>query len=663
MADATFLPRERLSEIDPWLKPYHDNLQARLTYTQDYIAQISQYRTDDGVPRGYEYFGLQKQSDGWLLREWLPSATKVYAIGEFSDWKDDERFALSAKDHGEWELLLPKKSLSHGSHYKLHVYWDGGDGERIPAWATYVMQDPSTKVFDAVVWDPIKKHRWLDETFIQPADPPLIYEAHIGMSSANEKVSTYKEFTKNILPRIAKAGYNTVQLMAIAEHPYYGSFGYHVSSFFAPSSRFGTPDDLRALVDAAHQYGLRVIMDIVHSHAVKNEVEGISRYDGSYDQFFHSGERGNHDQWDSRVFDYGKPEVAYFLLSNCVYWLKEFHIDGYRFDGVTSMLYTHHGLERDFSHYDAYFQDVDKDALAYLTVANELIHHVKTGALTIAEEMSGMPGIVAPMSDGGLGFDYRLSMGVPDLWIKYTQDKTDEQWNMSELVHELSQHRPEERTISYAESHDQALVGDKTLIFRLADKQMYEHMAVGDENVDIDRALALHKMIRLLTATMHHGGYLNFMGNEFGHPEWIDFPREQNEWSYKYARRQWNLADNTALKYHFLRDFDRALTDLLKLLKEPTSNAIANDNDHVICYGRGDYVLAYNFHPTKSYSDYGFDVAAGDFVVVLSTDDKTFGGFGHIDTNIVYPSDGQLKLYLPARTAVVLRRVNATIDS
>lgn len=647
---------ERLSIVDPWLAPYHQKLQQRLAHVGAYADRILGGSSLEEFALGYLHFGLHKTKTGWVFRDWAPAATKIFITGEFSDWEDDPKFQLESGDDGQWSVTLPLDALQHGDHYKLHMYWDGGDDYRVPAWATYVVQDADTKLFDAVVWDPKHPYKWHDDKFKPTNEPPLVYEAHIGMSGEKPGVSTYAEFITEVIPRVKAAGYNTVQLMAIAEHPYYGSFGYHVSSFFAPSSRFGSPDDLRALIDAAHGAGLRVIMDLVHSHAVKNENEGISRYDGTLSQFFHKGDRGNHDQWDSRVFDYGKPGVAHFLLSNCRYWIDEFHVDGYRFDGITSMLYTHHGMGRAFDHYDAYFEHVDDDALAYLTLANQLIHQVKRSAMTIAEDMSGMPGVALPVPDGGIGFDYRLSMGVPDMWIKYIKEVPDEQWSVSHLYHELTQHRPDEQTIAYAESHDQALVGDKTLIFRLADKHMYDAMRKTDENIVVDRALALHKMIRLLTASLHSGGYLNFMGNEFGHPEWIDFPREGNDWSYHYARRQWSLRDNKQLKYEYLADFDKVMVKMVKLLKKTPEHVTTNDGDHVIAFMRDKFLFVFNFHPEKSFTDYGLSVPDGDYTIVMSTDSKSFGGFGRIDTGMSYPTiKGQVKLYLPARTAVVLR--------
>jgi 1,4-alpha-glucan branching enzyme len=491
------------------------------------------------------------------------------------------------------------------------------------------------------------------------------------MAHEEEKIGTFKEFAEDILPRIQKAGYNVIQLMAIQEHPYYGSFGYHVSNFFAPSSRFGTPEELKSLVNRAHEMGMAVIMDIVHSHAVKNEEEGLSRFDGTLDQYFYPGDRGFHPAWDSRCFDYGKKEVMMFLLSNCRYWIEEYHFDGFRFDGVTSMLYTHHGLEKAFTSYHDYFDGSrDQNALVYLMMANHLIHKIKPGAITIAEEMSGYPGTGAPPEDGGLGFNFRLSMGVPDFWIKLIKELPDESWNMGIIFHELTQHRPEERTISYTESHDQALVGDKTIIFRLADKEMYDFMSKDKPSLIIDRAIALHKIIRLVTLTTANGGYLNFMGNEFGHPEWIDFPRAGNNWSYKYARRQWRLADDKNLKYEWLGAFDQAMIRTVVeqniLSPLPVYLNLANEGDKILAFNRGNFLMVFNFHPTRSFPDYGIPVAPGKYKIILNSDKHEFGGFDRVDQQQLYfaqpvgenPANGyQLKLYLPNRTGLVLRKI------
>ena len=662
-----------LIKNDPWLEPYANAINGR----HDFVIRKEKELTADGKTSlsdfadGYLYFGLHKTDKGWVLREWAPNATKIVLVGTFSGWEEKAAYQFKSKKNGVWELKMKPDAIKHLDLYKLHVYWDGGMGERIPAWVNRVVQDETTKIFSAQVWCPEHPYKFRKRQFKPKTNPLLIYECHIGMAQDAEKVGTYREFKDNVLPRVVADGYNCLQIMAIQEHPYYGSFGYHVSSFFAPSSRFGTPDELKELIDEAHRNGLAVIMDIVHSHAVKNEVEGLANFAGDPNQYFYPGDRHEHPAWDSLCFDYGKNEVLHFLLSNCKYWLEEFHFDGFRFDGVTSMIYYNHGLGEAFCNYGDYYNGgQDDNAIAYLTLANKLIHQVKPDAITIAEEVSGMPGLAAPIEDGGYGFDYRMAMNIPDYWIKTIKEKKDEDWQPSSLFWEVTNRRKDEKTISYVESHDQALVGDKTVIFRLIDADMYWHMAKRDRNFTVDRGIALDKMIKLLTVSTINGGYLNFMGNEFGHPEWIDFPREGNGWSYKYARRQWNLVDNHDLCYHYLGDFDKAMLQVIKSVRTFQRTAVTeiwhNDGDQILAYERGQLVFIFNFNPSRSFEDYGFLVKEGKYTVVLNTDDKAYGGFGLTDDTVEHftmhddlyhkQRKGWLKLYIPARTAVVLRR-------
>ena len=658
---------------DPYLEPFENAIRGRHDHAAWKIGQLTQggRQTLSDFASGYGYYGLHKVRGGWVFREWAPNATDICLVGDFNDWSENDKYRCKRiEGTGNWELKLPAKAMKHGDLFKMHVKWNGGQGERIPAWATRVVQDEQTKIFSAQVWTP-RKYHWRKTKFQLSRDPLFIYECHIGMAQDAEKVGTYTEFKDNVLPRIIKDGYNTIQIMAIQEHPYYGSFGYHVSSFFAPSSRFGTPEELKALIDAAHENGIAVIMDIVHSHAVKNEVEGLGNLAGDPNQYFYPGDRHEHPAWDSLCFDYGKDDVIHFLLSNCKYWLEEFHFDGFRFDGVTSMLYYSHGLGEAFTNYGDYFNGHEDDnAICYLTMANKLIHEINPNAITIAEEVSGMPGLAARYEDGGYGFDYRLAMNIPDYWIKTIKEKKDEDWKPSSIFWEVKNRRPDEETISYCESHDQALVGDKTIIFRLIDSDMYWHFKHGDETGLVWRGIALHKMIRLVTAAAMNGGYLNFMGNEFGHPEWIDFPREGNGWSYKYCRRQWNLVDNSELDYHFLGDFDKAMLNVLK--SEPKFNLTPvqeiwhNDDDQILAFERGSLLFVFNFSPTRSYTDYGFLVRDGEYDVAVNTDAKVFGGNGLADDSVkhftnfdpLYEKDGKgwLKLYIPARSAVVLRK-------
>lgn len=657
-----------LIQNDPWLEPYQSVIVGRMDKTLARKKELTSKGTLQSFASGHLFFGLHKHENRWVLREWAPNARAIYLIGTFNNWQRDDAFRCEKRKHGNWEISLDEEILSHGDRYKLLVEWDGGRGERIPAWCNRVIQDPETKIYDAQIWVPEESFNWKNPLPDLSSIQPLIYEAHIGMATEKFKVGSYSEFREKVLPHIARGGYNTLQLMAIQEHPYYGSFGYHVSNFFAASSRFGSPEELKELVDEAHGYGLAVIMDIVHSHSVKNELEGLGNLDGDPGQFFHRGQRREHVAWDSLCFDYGKNEVTHFLLSNVNYWLTEYRFDGFRFDGVTSMLYYDHGLERDFTSYDLYFDGgQDEEAITYLSLANMLIQEIRPGGISVAEDMSGYPGLAMPVEKGGVGFNYRLAMGTPDYWIKTIKERTDEQWNMQEIFHEMTSKRADEKTIGYAESHDQALVGDKTIIFRLIDKAMYWHMSKDSENLEVERGMALHKMIRLMTAGAAGNGYLTFMGNEFGHPEWIDFPREGNNWSYQYARRQWSLIENRSLRYHFLSDFDREMILLIARFRiyNSSCNYIKTDQgDLVIAFERNGLLFVFNFHPTNSYTDYGFAVDAGKYRSLLCTDQTEFGGFGRYDMKVVHrsmiePSFGlkqNLKLYLPSRTATVLIR-------
>ncbi|MDR1129441.1 MAG: alpha amylase C-terminal domain-containing protein [Prevotellaceae bacterium] len=654
-----------LIKNDPSLEPYTYVINERIRKFTLKEKDLCAGGSLEDIANGHLYYGLHKYRDYWCFREKAPFASEIYFVGDFSEWKASEKYRMSKINRWDWELKIPAEVLHHGDLYKLIIKWQGGEGERIPAYCRRVLQDEETKIFSAQVWEPPRKYQWKHRTPETP-DYPLIYEAHIGMSSEKEKVSTFGEFRKTVLPKIAAAGYNMVQLMAIQEHPYYGSFGYQVSSFFAVSSRFGTPDELKQLIDEAHGLGIGVILDIVHSHSVSNEQEGLSCFDGTTDLYFYSGERGYHSLWNSRCFDYGKNTVLAFLLSNCKYWLEEFKFDGFRFDGVTSMMYRDHGLGRNFTDYSCYFDgNQDENAIIYLALANKLLHKLNPGVITIAEDVSGMPGLAAPQAGGGTGFDYRMAMGVADFWIKTIVDKPDEAWDVGDMFYELCRKRKDEKTISYAESHDQAMVGDKTVIFRLIDSEMYYSMNIFCENLTVDRGIALHKMIRLASLATAGNGYLNFMGNEFGHPEWIDFPRQGNNWSYKYARRQWSLRDDSNLRYRYLAEFDKAMISLARQENffdhEPFALSV-NQKAQVLVFKRGDTLFFFNFNPTQSFADYAVETDEGSYEIILNSDSPSFNGFDRIGDNYPYHTHPYykqhlLKVYLPSRTAVVMKKL------
>ncbi len=663
---------------DEWLQPVEGEMNAR--YAR-YKAKIDEIEASNGsisdYANGYHYYGWQWDDvlDGWWFREWLPGAHDVYLFGDFNNWQRTE-LRLKRDQAGVWSIFLPaamyRDRLTHGSLYKIHVHGPNGWMDRIPAYATRVVQNEESKDFAAQFWWPGEAFDWQGDRFDASKNGALmIYESHVGMAQEREGVGTYREFTKKILPIVKKNGYNAIQLMAIAEHPYYGSFGYHVSNFFAPASRCGTPEELKELIRVAHEKGIAVIMDLVHAHYVKNYNEGIRDLDGTDCHYSKAGDAGYQPYWDSMIFDYGKREVQHFLLSNIKYWMEEFHFDGFRFDGVTSMLYHHHGYT-DFDAREKFFDEgVNTDAICYLTLANKLVHELNPTAVTIAEDVSGMPGMCIPIAEGGVGFDYRLGMAIPDFWIKLLKDIPDEDWNIWEMWDVLTGRLPKVKTVAYAESHDQALVGDKTIAFRLMDKEMYTDMNRASENLIVERGMALHKMIRLMTISTGGQAYLNFMGNEFGHPEWIDFPREGNDWSYAHARRQWSLSTNGFLRYSFLGDFDRAMIKLMKKYKVLEDgyawNLQMDEQNKTIVFSHGKLLFVFNWHPTASIPDYELPVQqAGKYVPILSTDEKRFGGHDTVDMRgehfsfNVEDEEGKmwprLKIYNVARTATVYLR-------
>ena len=659
----------KLLKYDPYLAPYEKDITLRMelfkTKREELLKNSHNCLSD--FANAHHYFGIHKTENGWVYREWAPGAEKMYFTGDFNSW-DIYALPMNSLENGVFEVYLEgKDALKIGDKIQAIVIHGGQTLRRIPSYATRVVQDKDTHLWCAEVDDTLfEQFNWSDEKF-KPCATPFIYECHIGMSGEEYGIASYNYFTENVLKRIKENGYNTIQIMAIMEHPYYASFGYQVTNFFAPSSKFGTAHDLKNLINTAHKMGITVLLDVVHSHACPNTNEGLNCFDGTQHQYFHEGARGEHCAWGTKLFNYDKNEVLHFLLSNLKYWMEVFHFDGFRFDGVTSMLYHDHGLGSAFTNYDMYFSmNTDTEAVTYLQLANELIHEINPKAITVAEDMSGMPGMCIKIEEGGIGFNYRLSMGVPDLFIKLIKEYSDENWDMYKLWYELNSRRPKEKNIGYCESHDQALVGDKTIIFRLCDAEMYGNMSKNSQSLIIDRGIALHKMIRLITASLGGEGYLNFMGNEFGHPEWIDFPREGNGWSYHYCRRQWSLADNKDLKYSFLLEFDHKMIKFLKkeriLSKKAVQRWLHND-DKVIIFTKGDLVFAFNFSPTNSYTDYFIPVdSAGEYKVVLSTDNENFGGFGRIDENYIYTAkknnDNRLgfNLYLPSRTAIVLKK-------
>ncbi|KAG5875108.1 hypothetical protein JTB14_018586 [Gonioctena quinquepunctata] len=671
-----------LLERDGYLKPYEREIRRRYACFKDIMHSIDENGGGlENFTKAYTYYGVNIQPDNSIVcREWAPGAKQLLLTGDFNNWNRDSH-PYKKLDYGKWELVLPPTqngtpAIDHLSEIKVVVQTSEDTKlDRLSPFATYVVEPPKSEgtIYKHKFWNPPQRERYTFKNKKVPRPKSLrIYECHVGIATSNLEVGSYDNFTDNILPRIVKQGYNCIQLMAVMEHAYYASFGYQVTSFYAASSRYGTPEQLKRLVDRAHELGLVVLLDMVHSHASKNVLDGLNQFDGSDAGYFHAGPRGEHTLWDSRLFNYSEFEVLRFLLSNIRWYMDEYQFDGFRFDGVTSMLYHSRGIGQGFGgSYDDYFNmGVDTEGVVYLMLANHTIHTLNREAITIAEDVSGMPGTCRPVSEGCLGFDYRLAMAIPDHWIKLLKHTSDENWDMGNIVHTLTNRRWMEPNVAYAESHDQALVGDKTIAFWLMDKEMYTHMSTCSEpSAIIDRGIALHKLIRFITHTLGGEAYLNFMGNEFGHPEWLDFPREGNNSSYHYARRQWNLVDDDILKYKYLNAWDAAMNHMEKkygwLADNPAYVSTKHEDDKVIAFERAGLLFVFNFHPFKSFADYrvGIEVQ-GEYQIVSSSDDKEYGGFERIDKSVTFFTQPEgyagrrnyVQVYIPSRTVIVLAK-------
>ena len=680
-----------LIEIDEMLKPHEGHLRYRWEKFQEVKGSIEKASGSlSAFADGYKEYGFSKKEDGTIVyKEWMPACNHAALVGDFNGW-NGEATPMGRDDFGNWSCELPAGTIPHDSRVKIRFFKDDGHVDRIPAYIRYARVPPNEMgaKYDGIYWDPPKeeRHEWKFKKGPKKPSAPRIYEAHVGMSSNDPKVSTYREFADTVLPRIKGGGYNSVQLMAVMEHAYYGSFGYHVTNFFGVSSRSGTPEDFKYLVDKAHELGLRVIIDVIHSHASKNTEDGLAGFDvgqKAEDSYFDVGEKGYHYLWDSRLFKYDNWETQRLLLSNAKYWIEEYGVDGYRFDGVTSMLYHHHGLNMEFTgNYEEYLgMNTNIDAVVYLMLVNDMLHSNYPEVEVFAEDVSGMPTLCRDVRENGVGFDARLAMSIPDFWVKYFKTRKDEDWGMHEIISTLCNRRYSEKAIAYVESHDQSIVGDKTTAFWLMDAEMYGHMSATQPITPIiERGIALHKMLRLITIGLGGEGYLAFMGNEFGHPEWVDFPREGNNWSHDHCRRRWDLADAEHLRYKDMKNFDREMLNIedgFKFLSNGHQHvSTADDNRKIIVFERGDLLFVFNLNPTQDFEGLEIGVPKpGKYVCVLDTDEGQFGGRNRVDKGTEHftspekivswvgpypqePRECSMKVLSCSRTAQVYRRVD-----
>ncbi|XP_058788144.1 1,4-alpha-glucan-branching enzyme 3, chloroplastic/amyloplastic [Vicia villosa] len=558
--------------------------------------------------------------------------------------------------------------IPHGSKYRVYFNTTNGPLERVPAWATYVQPELDGRQAYAIHWEPPPEdvYKWKNQS---PKVPKSlrIYEAHIGISGSEPKISSFNDFTDKTLPYIKEAGYNAIQLIGVVEHKDYFTVGYRVTNFYATSSRYGTPDDFKRLVDEAHGLGLLVFMEIVHSYAAADEMVGLSLFDGSNDCYFHSGKRGQHKFWGTRMFKYGDVDVLHFLLSNLNWWIEEYQIDGFQFHSLSSMIYTHNGFASFTGDLEEYSnQYVDKDALLYLIMANEILHVLHPNIITIAEDATYYPGLCEPTSQGGLGFDYYVNLSAPEMWSTFLETVPDHEWSMTKIVNTLvSKKENANKMLLYAENHNQSISGRRSLAEVLFG-EIDEHSEHYKES--LLRGSSLHKMIRLITLTIGGRAYMNFMGNEFGHPKRVEFPTSSNDYSYSLANRQWDLLEKDGV-HRDLFTFDK---DMMRLDKNervlsrgfPSFHHV-NDSSKVISYVRGPLLFIFNFHPTDSYDSYTVGVEeAGEYQLILNTDEIKYAGQGILRENQYFQRtiskrvDGHrncIEVQLPSRTAQVYK--------
>ena len=595
-----------------------------------------------------------------VIREYAPNAHFVSVIGDFNHW-DRGRDPLKRISNTEWEITLDRARVMPGSRYKLHIAGHNGGRDRIPSTCPYARQSSDgdfAAIFEFNVLSP--------PTRLQKQPEHLkVYELHIGLAASGPRIGTYLEVAHDVIHRVKYAGYTAVQLMAVHEHPYYGSFGYHVSNPYGICSRFGTRQDFKYLVDNCHEVGLLVIIDLVHAHAVKNLSEGLGEFDGQDGYLFKTGQNALHPAWDSLVYDYENQATVSYLLSNARYWIEEYGIDGFRVDGVTSILYNDHGIgHTGFTDNDYLGSNLNQSGLLYLVLLCKLAHELRPDFILIAEDVSGLPGLARPALLGGVGFDYRLQMGLPDFFESVAKDVMDDGISPSRIWHALVSRRFDERHIGYVESHDQAIVGGQSLIFRLLGPKMYTDMHAETQSHDVHLAVAVVNVAKSIVFFLGGEAWMSFIGNEFGHPDWVEFPTPDNDDCFEYAYRKWYLATDSALMYEKMAAFDRDLMHQRKIAvtwdESYMTAPLLDDNRKLSVFHRDRVVLVCNTTTDVSYEDVWVPVPEqGNYRVILSTEEHRYGGYGRVNENMQYATiavDGNayIRLYVPSMSAIFM---------
>ncbi len=613
--------------------------------------------------RSYDTFGAhigsKDMTRGVYFTLWAPSVKRVSVVGSFNDWRDTEFGMSQLGNTGIWTIFIPE--IEEGTLYKYLI--ETADGSLLYkadpfAFSAELRPGTASRVTN------LSKYVWQDEKWLQERknkshfdNPMNIYEVHLGswkqhdigcpdeMTTPSDRFYTYRELAVTLVDYVKELGYTHIELLPLMEHPFDGSWGYQVTGYYAATSRYGPPEDLMYFIDTCHLAGIGVILDWVPGHFCR-DAQGLGRFTG--DKLY---EIGDHVQWGTYKFDFSRPEVRSFLLSNAMFWLDRYHIDGIRVDGVSSMLYINFGIEDISKHrHNKLGGDSDLDAISFLKEFNLVVGMNFPDVFTVAEESTSWPLVTYPPDKGGLGFHYKWDMGWMNDTLKFTSIDYPSRCQNHELLTFSMMYAFSENFILPL-SHDEVVHGKSSLIGRMPGDYWRQFAGL--------RLLALYQLC-------HPGAKLCFMGNEFG---------QYIEWRY-YDSLEWFLLGFDSHRQHHL--YVKMLNSLY--LKEPSLWEIShiwrgfewleanNSRQGILIFKRqgalqNDFVVVLlNFQP-DSYTRYRIGVPLkGRYREILSSDDLRFGGSGVVNAGILtaqeLPMHGQeysLEINVPPLGGTIIK--------